>query len=100
MKTTDSKALADSIRNGDTVTISTPHGGTRKGRAVMRSPYGGWVLNGGGRHGTPLLSDDDNVVAVRHISVRAFIAAGDRRASKSLNAVAVTKGPTYKGGAL
>ena len=74
MKTTDSKVLADSIRNGDTVTISTPHG-TRKGRAVMRSPYG-WVLNGGGRHGTPLLSDDDNVVAVRKLRARDLLAAG------------------------
>lgn len=53
------------IRVGDTVTILTPHGNTRKGKAVMRSSHGGWVLNGGGKHGTPLLADDSNIVSVR-----------------------------------
>jgi hypothetical protein len=34
------------------------------GRAVMRSAEGGWVLNMGGRFGTPGVADGGNVVAV------------------------------------
>ena len=56
--------LIDSVRPGSRVTILTPHGQRLSGRAVMPSVCGGWVLNGGGRHGTPLLADDDNTVAV------------------------------------
>ena len=58
------KRLIDVVRAGDIVTIITPHGSKLKGRAVMRSSYDGWVLNGGGRHGTPLLADDSNVIKV------------------------------------
>ena len=57
--------LIDSIRAGDRVTIVTPHGSQLTGRAVMRSPaIGGWVLNMGGRHGTPGLACDANVCKV------------------------------------
>jgi hypothetical protein len=52
------------IRPGDRVKIVTKHQSVLSGRAVMRTPDGGWVLNGGGRHGTPLLAYPSNVVAV------------------------------------
>ena len=57
--------LIDCVRPGDRVTIITPHGSKLTGRAVMPSRAGGWVLNGGGRHGTPLLADDSNTINVR-----------------------------------
>ena len=57
--------LIDTIRAGDTVTILTPQNSKLKGRAVMKNlQYDSWVLNGGGRHGTPLIADDSNVVKV------------------------------------
>lgn len=59
------KSLVDTIRSGDTVIIITPHGARLKGRAVMRSSTGGWVINLGGRHGTPAIATDSNVVDVR-----------------------------------
>ena len=34
----------------------------KAGRVVMRSSHGGWVLNGGGKHGTPILVDESNFV--------------------------------------
>ncbi len=57
-------AAVDAIRPGSRVTIRTPQGQERSGKAVMRSSYGGWVLNMGGPHGTPGLADDGNIVAV------------------------------------
>lgn len=57
-------ALFDSIRPRDMVTIITPHGSKMTGRVVMRGPYG-WVLNLGGRHGTPGIATAENVIAVR-----------------------------------
>ena len=54
----------DFIAVGDTVTINTRFNQTRKGKAVMRGPYG-WVLNAGGRHGTPIIADDNNTLSVR-----------------------------------
>jgi hypothetical protein len=56
--------LFNKIQHGDFVTIVTPHGSTRKGRAVMRGPAG-WVLNLGGAHGTPGIASEDNVIALR-----------------------------------
>jgi hypothetical protein len=56
--------LIDSIKHGDRVTIRTPQGQERTGKAVMRSAHGGWVLNMGGKHGTPGIADDDNVTKV------------------------------------
>lgn len=57
--------LIDSVRAGDRVTIITPHGSKLSGRAVMPSSHGGWVLNLGGRYGTPGIADDSNTIAVR-----------------------------------
>ncbi len=36
----------------------------RTGRVVMRSSHGGWVLNMGGRHGTPGVADEGNIMAI------------------------------------
>lgn len=52
------------IQAGDRVTIRTPQGQKRTGRAVMRGP-GGWVLNLGGRYGTPGIAAPENIVSVR-----------------------------------
>lgn len=57
--------LVEIIRPGWTVTIVNRFGQHLRGRAVMRSKYGGWVLNGGGRHGTPLLADNENIIKAR-----------------------------------
>jgi hypothetical protein len=71
-------SIIDSIRPGDRVTILVPAGlrldrkadrlvqeyKRSTGRAVMRSSAGGWVLNLGGRYGTPGLADAGNLVAV------------------------------------
>ena len=54
----------DGIRAGDRVTIRTPQGQERAGRAVMRGPAG-WVLNMGGAHGTPGIASEENIVKVR-----------------------------------
>lgn len=64
--------ILDSIKPGDRVTILVPAGRGRNGqeykestgRAVMRGP-GGWVLNMGGRYGTPGIAGEDNLVRVR-----------------------------------
>src|SRR5271157_3434690 len=69
---TASQLLA-SIHPGDRVTIMRPTGMGRggqewaqaSGKAVMRSSHGGWVLNMGGKHGTPGLVDETNIVSVR-----------------------------------
>ena len=62
----------DTIRPGDRVTILVPNGIGRNGqeykektgRAVMRGPAG-WVLNMGGRYGTPGVATEDNMVMVK-----------------------------------
>ena len=59
------RRLVDLIRPGDRVTIVDRFGVERTGRAVMPSSHGGWVLNMGGRYGTPGLADDSNVTRVR-----------------------------------
>lgn len=51
------------IRAGSRVTIVTPQGQERTGRAVMRGPAG-WVLNLGGAHGTPGIATPANTVKV------------------------------------
>ena len=58
------RPLVDAIHAGCRVTIVDRFGKQRTGRAVMQGPAG-WVLNLGGRHGTPGIATDDNVVAVR-----------------------------------
>ena len=55
--------ICDVIRPGDRVTIRNRFGQDHVGRAVMRGPAG-WVLNMGGRHGTPAIANDENVVKV------------------------------------
>jgi hypothetical protein len=60
-------SLFSKIRKGDRVTILTPQGQERSGRAVMRGPAG-WVLNMGGAHGTPGIASDRNVVRVRGVT--------------------------------
>lgn len=59
------RSLVDTISAGSRVTIVDRFGKQRTGRAVMRGPYG-WVLNMGGRHGTPAIASADNVVSVRY----------------------------------
>lgn len=56
--------LVDAIGPGDRVTIVDRFGKERSGKAVMRSSNGGWVLNMGGKYGTPGIADDSNVVRV------------------------------------
>lgn len=67
--------LLNSIRHGDKVTIHVPAGIGRNGQewtaktgtAVMRGPAG-WVLNMGGKHGTPGIATEKNIIAVRKAS--------------------------------
>jgi hypothetical protein len=56
--------LFDQIRAGDIVTYVNRFGQFGTGRAVMRGPYG-WVLNIGGKHGTPHVVSARDVVTVR-----------------------------------
>ena len=58
-----SEMLFDTIKARDRVTIVDRFGQQRTGRAVMRGPAG-WVLNMGGRHGTPGIASPENVVRV------------------------------------
>ena len=51
------------IRPGDRVTIVNRFGQHSTGRAVMRGPAG-WVLNMGGRYGTPAIADETNTLRV------------------------------------
>lgn len=52
------------IGHGDRVTIVNRFGQESTGRAVMRG-LAGWVLNMGGRYGTPAIATEKNVVRVR-----------------------------------
>jgi len=51
------------IRPGNRVTIRDRFGQERAGYAVMRGPAG-WVLNMGGRHGTPAIANEENIVKI------------------------------------
>lgn len=61
------KATPEQILNiisvGDRVTVVDRFGKQRTGRAVMRGPYG-WVLNMGGRHGTPFVAVPECIVKI------------------------------------
>ena len=58
--------IVGQIEPGDTVTILTPQGQERKGRAVMfNADHHAWVLNMGGAHGTPGMADAENIVKVK-----------------------------------
>lgn len=73
----------DDIKSGDRVTILVPNGkkinwytrlvevewAKKTGRAVMRGPAG-WVLNMGGKHGTPGIATPDNFVEVKRGKLR------------------------------
>ena len=59
------RSLVDAISPGSRVTIVDRFGKQRTGRAVIRGPYG-WVLNMGGKHGTPAIASDANTVSVRY----------------------------------
>ena len=62
------------IKHGDRVTIRVPAGlrrngmewAERTGTAVMYSSNGGWVLNMGGKHGTPGIATESNTVKIVH----------------------------------
>ena len=56
--------LSSSVSPGARVTFVDYDGKLRTGRAVMRSSSGGWVLNMGGRYGTPAVVDDSNITKV------------------------------------
>jgi len=58
------KPLFEQIRFGDRVTYVDRFGRIGTGRAVMRGPYG-WVLNIGGKYGTPHVVSARDVVTVR-----------------------------------
>jgi hypothetical protein len=66
------KVVFPEIKNGDRVTILIPAGIGRNGqeykeatgRAVMKGPVG-WVLNMGGRYGTPAVCTEQNFVSLR-----------------------------------
>jgi hypothetical protein len=56
--------MYNEIQVGDTVYFSTPHSLQLKGRAVMKGPAG-WVLNCGGRYGTPQVVSENNFIKLR-----------------------------------
>lgn len=58
------KPLVDAIRARDRVTIVDRFGKERTGTAVMRGPAG-WVLNMGGRYGTPAVATEENTTRVK-----------------------------------
>lgn len=60
----DGLRLFNQIRPGSRVTIITPQGSKLTGRATMRGPFG-WVLNLGGRYGTPGIATDENIIKVQ-----------------------------------
>jgi hypothetical protein len=59
-----SQSILDSIRHGDKVTIVNRFGQQSTGRAVMRGPVG-WVLNMGGKYGTPAIATAENITRVK-----------------------------------
>ena len=52
------------IQVGDSVTMSTPQGQEVRGKAVMKGPHG-WVINIGGRFGTPKVVNENNFIKMR-----------------------------------
>lgn len=60
--------MFDTIQCGDRVTILTPQGQEVTGRATMfNRSVRSWVLNMGGRYGTPGLANKDNFVKVKKV---------------------------------
>lgn len=58
-----SKQIVDQIRPGDTVTFRDRFGRACKGKAVMFGPSG-WVLNMGGKYGTPAVVNESKIEKV------------------------------------
>ena len=56
--------MFEDIMVGDSVTMKTPQGQELRGKAVMKGPHG-WVINTGGRYGTPRVVHENNFVKVR-----------------------------------
>jgi len=57
--------MIEKIQHGSRVTIVDRFGKKHTGTAVMRSSQpGAWVLNMGGKHGTPGIASAENVVKV------------------------------------
>ena len=56
-------ATKNGINHGDRVTIVDRFGKKRTGRATILGPAG-WVLNMGGRYGTPAIANENNIVKV------------------------------------
>jgi hypothetical protein len=57
--------MFNTIKAGTRVTIKTPQGNEITGKAVMyNSDYDSWVLNVGGRYGTPKIASRKNVVKI------------------------------------
>lgn len=57
--------LSEQIKHGDKVTIVSSTGQKLTGRAVMFNPkINAWILNTGGRFGTPAIADFENVIKV------------------------------------
>ena len=56
--------MFEDIQVGDSVTMKTPKGQELRGKAVMKGPHG-WVINTGGRHGTPRVVSESNFVKMR-----------------------------------
>lgn len=54
----------ESIGPGDRVTIVDRFGMSRTGKAVMRGPAG-WVLNMGGRFGTPAVAAEETILKIK-----------------------------------
>ena len=52
------------IQVGDSVTMSTPQGQEVRGKAVNKGPHG-WVINIGGRFGTPKVVNENNFIKMR-----------------------------------
>ncbi len=79
----ESGGVISTISAGDRVTIRIPAGRGMNGqewkeatgRAVMFGP-GGWVLNMGGRYGTPGIANEENIVKVRKANSQKSSAAG------------------------
>lgn len=62
----ESEKMFNQIQHGSRVTILTPHGSKLTGRATIRNDRDGvWVINLGGKFGTPGIATPDNVIAVR-----------------------------------
>lgn len=54
------------LKHGDKVKFLNPQGKVMQGVVTMRSSLpGAWVVNAGGRHGTPYIVDATNIVSVK-----------------------------------